>query len=306
MTTTYTRNLRLRIDSNMTTDAKFNLETLDGVYSSFVTTMAGTKVFSSVNGFTFLPAGQSAGGSVTFGGYANPVLAFRIYGPLLASSLGVQPATGSYSFTFLPNPSQTQNISLTLPATAGSARQVLMLDPTDPTKLIFGDVETDPVTDEQIVAAQLGELFLNPTSVMVGDSIETAFGKVQGQFDNLAPLVAMTPQSLVKTGDDGFLVEFVEVSPAELINLRDSAGSYTHSFGVADWQDLTATLWTLTIPVATHNLGASVYVANISESNQSVLLDSVSVSEVGQVSLSVPKEPDLRFIGKAVLCRRKA
>lgn len=307
MTIAYTRNLRLRIDSNMTTSAKFNLETLDGVFSSFVTTMGGTKVFSSTNGFLFMPAGNSPGGSMVYGGQTTPLASFRVYGPLTASSLSMQPTTGDYSFTFLPNIDQTQNISLTMPATYGSAGQALVVDPTDPTRLVFGDIVVEQMTDAQIVAAQLGSLLLINSDLMAGDSIETALGKVQGQFNNLTPLRAMSPISLVKTNAEGFLTELTEVTPAALVRLNSTAGSTHQAFLTATFQAITPGRWTILIPPATHGLGADVFVSCVFDSTgEQVMVDSTAVSGLGVVSLSVLSTPDLRFNGSVVISKTGA
>jgi hypothetical protein len=304
MTTTYTRNLRLRISSDMTTDAKANLNIIDGAYSEVFTTMGGTKVFTATNGFRFLPSGGSPGGSVEFGGQTTPLASFRVYGPLTAASLGLQAVTGTYHFQFLPNPAMTQNFSLTMPAEAGLPGQTLMLSPTDPNILVFGSPTIDPVTDERIMEAILPDLFLADQEVGAGDSIETAFGKLQGQLDNLTPLRAMDPGVLVKTNDDGFLTELTEVTPAQLVTLSETAGSKRVSFEVAAWESLTAGLWTLRIQPATHLMGPNVHVSCIADSTRTqVMVNSVSVDVTGIVSLTVLNDPDLRFSGTAVISK---
>lgn len=304
MTTTHTRNLRLRISSEMTTDARYNLEVLDGAFSSFVTTMAGTKVFNSTNGFQFNPAGTSPGGSVAFGGQTTPLASFRVYGPLNGSLLQLQPVTGDFYFALLPSPSMTANITYTLPSVAGTVGQSLIIDPLDATRLVFGDIDTDPMTDEEIVAAQLGELLLLNTAVVPGDSIETAIGKLQGLHNNLTPLRAMDLGVLVKTNAEGFLTELTEVTPAELVSAVLSSGSARVSFLTADFQALTPGLWTLEIPATTHGLGTNVHVSCIADSTpQQVWVDRVTIDGSGNVALSVLSEPDLRFDGSVVIAK---
>lgn len=304
MTTTYTRNLRLRISSDMTTDAKFNLNILDGAYSDVFTSMGGTKVFSATNGFRFLPAGNSPGGSLEFGGQTTPLASFRVYGTVTAGGFALQSVTGLYSLQLMPNPAMTQNFSLTMPASAGLPGQALMVSPTDATQLVFGDIETDPVTDAEIMAAQISDLFLLDAEVLPGDSLETALGKIQGQFDNLTPLRAMDPGVLVKTNAEGFLTELPEVTPEQLIALSETAGSRRVSFAVADWESLTAGLWTLRIQPATHQMGPNVHVSCIADSTRTqVLVNSTEVDLTGIVSLTVLNDPDLRFDGTVVISK---
>lgn len=84
MAYTLTPNLRLRVDSNLTANAKFNLQTLDslGAVVSIATT-GDTRIRSELD-LTFTAndasvGGSGSGGNVTFGQAGNPLDSFRVY-----------------------------------------------------------------------------------------------------------------------------------------------------------------------------------------------------------------------------------
>lgn len=302
--TTFTRNLRLRIADTMTVDAKFNLNTLDSAYSFFTTTTAGQRFFESVNGFVFLPQGRFPGGSIYFGQEGLPIASFRVYGPANATALELQPATNVNKVTLLPAAGMTASYSLTMPAALGTGGQFMTLDESDPTKLAFV-TPVFTVTDERILETILTEVDTDPAiPITIGDSLQTALGKLQGQFDSITPLAPMTPYKLLWTNANGLVVIFPDVTPDELTAAVTTAGNHQLTFISGDWQDLTADNYELVIPVADHGLGGSVHVSDIlTSAGQSVMVDSISVSGTGDVTLAVPKVPDCRFTGSLIISK---
>ena len=109
MATTLTPNLKLRVDSNLTASAKYNLNRIDALGSVFQLDNTNAAVIRSAEGIVFRPndstaGGSGTGGSVQFGAAGQPVESvaihadtFEVNAPL---SLADQGAGGSKNLLF--------------------------------------------------------------------------------------------------------------------------------------------------------------------------------------------------------------
>ena len=84
MATTLTRNLKLRLNSNLTADSKYNLERLDLLGSTFLTDSTNTLNIRSQTDINIEPnspdsGGSGVGGTVTMGTVSHPLTALEIH-----------------------------------------------------------------------------------------------------------------------------------------------------------------------------------------------------------------------------------
>ena len=96
MATTLTRNLKLRIDSNLTANAKYNLERIDDLGSTFLVDTASNLNIRSKTDITIEPesadiGGSGTGGSVSIGTPSHPLASLNLYAPSLdlSSKIGL-------------------------------------------------------------------------------------------------------------------------------------------------------------------------------------------------------------------------
>jgi hypothetical protein len=83
MTTTLTRNLKLRVDSNLTANAKYNLSRLDLLGATFQLDNTNNAILRSMQNIELRPndasiGGSGLGGDVTIGSAGQPVDSFRV------------------------------------------------------------------------------------------------------------------------------------------------------------------------------------------------------------------------------------
>ena len=97
MATTLTRNLKLRINSNLTADAKFNLERIDALGSTFLVDSADTLNIRSRSNISIEPdsadlGGNSTGGSLNIGNSSHLLESVAIYSDstIVSSPLGLK------------------------------------------------------------------------------------------------------------------------------------------------------------------------------------------------------------------------
>lgn len=102
MATTLTRNLKLRVNSNLTADAKYNLERIDSLGSTFITDSTDTLQIRSRTNIVIEPesadlGGGASGGTVTIGTSSHALTSVAVYSDSFTTSgsLGLQDqATG--------------------------------------------------------------------------------------------------------------------------------------------------------------------------------------------------------------------
>lgn len=145
MATTLTPNLKLRVDSNLTANAKYNLTQIDLLGSTFLVDSTSTLNIRSQTGIIIDPNSPDLGGSgqgtVTIGDIARQLSALTIYADeivltgLLTSSEPIRTSStleldnGTYTTAFAPAESgQTENLTFKLPNNYGSEDQLLATD----------------------------------------------------------------------------------------------------------------------------------------------------------------------------------
>lgn len=94
MATTLTRNLKLRINSNLTADAKYNLEKIDLLGATFLVDTTDALNIRSVTDINLLPesadvGGSGVGGVVTVGSASQPVSDFVVYADNISFGSGL-------------------------------------------------------------------------------------------------------------------------------------------------------------------------------------------------------------------------
>lgn len=109
-----TRNLRLRLEDNLTESARYNLERIDQLGSVFP---IGSSAAQTINSSSDIYLNANA---TTLGGDGNG----NVFAPNLQLSSTLKLESGPYTFS-LQASTQTGNVSLTLPGNAGSNGQFL-------------------------------------------------------------------------------------------------------------------------------------------------------------------------------------
>lgn len=94
MATTLSRNLKLRIDSNLTSNAKYNLEKIDLLGSTFLVDTSDNLNLRSTADITIQPhsadlGGSGVGGTVTIGSASQPLDEFVVYADSMSFGNGV-------------------------------------------------------------------------------------------------------------------------------------------------------------------------------------------------------------------------
>lgn len=95
MATTLTRNLKLRIDSNLTANSKYNLEKIDTLGATFLVDTQNNLLLRSITNVVIEPnsadlGGSGVGGSVSIGTSSHSISALNIY----ASALNISTVLG--------------------------------------------------------------------------------------------------------------------------------------------------------------------------------------------------------------------
>lgn len=135
MAFTLTPNLGLRLDSNLTANAKYNLQTLDTIGGIVTVDSTGTTRMRGRLGLAFTAndasvGGSGTGGTVTFGTQAQPLTSFTVWGPV---SFPTSLVLGMSGDTTTLVSGATAPWTLTLPTGPGTAGQVLQTDGTGTT-----------------------------------------------------------------------------------------------------------------------------------------------------------------------------
>lgn len=135
MARTYTQNLKLIIEDNLTTVARANLQRIDSLGDAFLVTSSDQLDIRSANAINVRPNASDVGGSgnggiVNFGSPTQQLAALNAYAALasftgsvtIGGTLSLQ--SGLHSLTLQPA-SMSSSVTLTLPATDGSNGQAL-------------------------------------------------------------------------------------------------------------------------------------------------------------------------------------
>lgn len=108
MTVSYSRNLRLRIDSNLTANAKYNLERIDLLGASLLVDTTGTVNIRSEGNINMEPespdiGGSGVGGSVNYGSVDHQLSSVNFYADsvLLGSSAAIADSAVGGDFSLL-------------------------------------------------------------------------------------------------------------------------------------------------------------------------------------------------------------
>ncbi len=140
MATTLTRNLKLRINSNLTADAKFNLEKIDALGSTFLVDSTDTLNIRSRSNISIEPdsadlGGNSTGGSLNIGNGSHLLASVAIHSDstTLSSPLGLkdQAAGGNkhlliqYKSDSLGSTDTTQNRTFSIDPQGGNRSLLL-------------------------------------------------------------------------------------------------------------------------------------------------------------------------------------
>ena len=141
----FSRNLKLRISSDLTADAKYNLEKIDTLASLYQVDSTEAAKVRSKTSITLSPnnsdiGGSGSGGTINFGDSNQTVSEINFYSSALninnaeiistaaiKSSVGFSVTNNNFSVTLAP-PSLSSNVTLTLPNSDGSPSQVLTTD----------------------------------------------------------------------------------------------------------------------------------------------------------------------------------
>ncbi len=137
-TITYTRNLKLKVSSDLTADAKYNLEKIDtlaSVYQTDTNQVARVRSQTDIQFTTQDPniGGSGSGGSVSFGTPDQPIQDVNIHAASITTSASwnigdsITLTSGSYLLK-LQAPVLTSNLTFILPALYGLSGQVLTTD----------------------------------------------------------------------------------------------------------------------------------------------------------------------------------
>ena len=137
MATTYTRNLKLRLEDGLSNSARYNLERLDALGGIYLVDAQSNAVIRSAGNIHFRPQDQSVGGSATdtgsvvFGTPDRPLTALTIHseatsfgdsGSLVGGDSQLQLVGGDLVLNL------TNDLEFDLPANYGTTGQVLTTD----------------------------------------------------------------------------------------------------------------------------------------------------------------------------------
>ncbi len=136
MATTLSRYLKLKLDSNLTANAKYNLERIDTLGSSFVVDSSSQLNIRSEADVLIEPrspdlGGSGVGGTVSIGTQDHSIASLSVYAdsvtfsnPLTFPNGSIFVTGGTLSFTL------SSDLAFTLPADYGTSGQVLATDGT--------------------------------------------------------------------------------------------------------------------------------------------------------------------------------
>lgn len=166
-----TRNLRLRLNDDLTADARYNLERIDQLGSVFPLGSSSTQTISSASDIRLNANATSLGGD------GNGT----VFAPNLKLSSSLILESGAYDFT-LRTGSQSGDITITLPPDAGTSGQFLTTNGTG--TLSWGDPPTSnfaTLNDTEFTALTSGQIAQYDGTKWVNASISAT--RQTGIFD---------------------------------------------------------------------------------------------------------------------------
>jgi hypothetical protein len=291
MAFTYSRYLRLRLDSNLTANARYNLEKLDLLGATFIVDSTSALNVRAEGNITIQPnsadlGGTGDGGNLSIGSASQPLDSLSVY-------------ADSVSFS--------SPLGLTDQAVGGSASLRLKYDST-----LSGSVDpTDRILSFDLQGAN--------RSVILGGDLETSGGALAltlagataltlpltGTVSTLAGSESFTNKSM-----SGLLNSFSDLQSTQLYASNSpSSGqvpAYSGSPGQFTWitpsggggsGDVSSytTTWLTSdgnSKVVTHGLGSSAVLVHIyDESNQLIGINTTQIDDLNQLTLSASESP---------------
>ena len=134
MATTLSRNLKLRISSDLTADSIYNLQRLDLLGATFLVDSANQLNIRSITDILIEPESADIGGSgedgtVSFGTVDHVLESLRIFASEVRLSSPLSFTSGEWESSIGPSLSaMSSDLSFRLPNTAGASGQVLVTD----------------------------------------------------------------------------------------------------------------------------------------------------------------------------------
>lgn len=151
-------------------------------------------------------------------------------------------------------------------------------------------VELSDITNTDELYLALGKLRNRINAIVIPPALTLDEGKIFiGDSNNL-------PSEHSISGDIA-----MDVNGAVTVNASIKGGAFS-TIETSNWADASNGTYELTIPVATHGQGINVLVQTFAEGSQ-VLCENVTVSGIGDVTLTVSDLPDGRFQGKCLIKR---
>lgn len=245
MAFTLTPNLGLRLDTNLTANAKFNLQLLDTIGGILTVDSTGTtrlraKLDLVVTADDASVGGSGTGGNVTFGSVAAPLTSFNVYATTLNFGTGVVPivnggtgqSTATAAFGAL-SPLTTKGdllgfSTLNVRVPIGSNGQFLTADSTQSTGIRWGTPPATGITQltGDVTALGPGVAVATITAGAIVDSMVNAAAAIQGTKVN-----------------PNFGAQTIQTTGSLLLG-----ANVLYLTGIRGAQSLQAANWTLTLP----------------------------------------------------------
>lgn len=139
MATTLSQNLKLRLDSNLTSDSLYNLRRIDSLGSLLSTNSAEDTLIRAVRNITLEPesgdiGGTGSGGVISLGTVVHPLSSVQFHSPEISllgdvslNTLKILDSTSGFSIS-LSSPALSQDYEYSLPGDYGSPGQILKTD----------------------------------------------------------------------------------------------------------------------------------------------------------------------------------
>lgn len=210
MAFTLTTYLRLRLDDNLTTNARYNLERIDEIGARILTTQALDTNVNSRNNINLLPentnvGGSGSGGTVTVGSSSQTISLLQVYASSLAGNFNLSTTgdlrivKGDYYTGFTaPSSALSSNLMFSLPDADGASSQVLGTDGNG--GLGWYSVLAANLTPARVVISNAeGNVSVSSVTADELTFMQGITSGVQDQIDTLTTLVTGKPDSETAT-----------------------------------------------------------------------------------------------------------
>lgn len=312
MATTLTRNLKLRVNSNLTADAKYNLERIDTLGSTFIVDSTDTLRIRSRTNILLEPdssdlGGNSSGGTISLGSPGVPLdsVAINSNAFILSAPLGLlDTASGGTKSLFLKYQSDLDGLVDTtsdrsLFIDVNGADRSLVLD--GDFQLIGGSLILTVTADSSVTLPTSGTL-----ATLAGT--ETFTNKtINGNSNNLTVLAASQLSGIVPLANGGTGASTATAALNNLLpNQTGNANKVLKTDGsTASWEIVAGggtgvsgaeTLWLAadgTSKAFTHNLGSENIDISIIDldDNSLISVNSISVTDANSILLQSSEAP---------------